>query len=88
MELTWLRESGDPEDLTGATMTGTITDRAGTSRPIAGALTVLDGPAGTFEWAFAAADLAQPGTYTIQFAAAFNTPPSPAKSFDIELTVV
>lgn len=89
LEVTWLRDDGEPEDLTGlTTLTGTITDRQGNSRAIAGALTVLDGAAGTFEWAFDPADLAAPGTYQVQFAAAFNTAPTPAKSFDAELTVV
>ncbi len=88
LEVTWLRDDGDPEDLTSATMTGTIEDRQGNSRAIVGTLTVLDGAAGTFEWAFDAADLAAPGTYQVQFVAAFNTAPSPAKSFDVELTVV
>ena len=88
LEVTWLRDDGDPEDLTSATMTGTIEDRQGNSRAIAGALTVLDGAAGTFEWAFDPADLATPGTYQVQFAAAFSTQPSPAKSFAVELTVM
>lgn len=89
LEITWTRDDGEPEDLTSlATLTGTITDRQGNSRPIAGALTVLDGAAGTFEWAFDPADLAAPGTYQVQFVAAFNTAPSPAKSFAAELIVV
>jgi hypothetical protein len=88
LEVSWQRDDGTPEPLTGATMTGTIEDRQGNSRAIAGELSVLDGAAGTFEWAFDAADLAAPGTYQVQFVAAFNTAPTPAKSFDVELTVV
>jgi hypothetical protein len=88
LEIAWLRDDGQPEPLTTATMTGTIEDRAGDRRPIAGTLTVLDGAAGTFEWAFAAGDLEMPGTYKVEFTASFNTAPSPAKSFDVELTVV
>ena len=88
LEIIWTRDDGTPEDLTGATMTGTIADRQGNSRAIAGALTVLDGAAGVFEWAFGATDLVQPGTYQVQFTAAFNTAPTPAKSFEVELVVV
>lgn len=89
LAITWEREDGDPEDLTGATMTGTILhELTGSSRAIAGTLTVTDGAAGEFVWAFAAADLATPGTFVVQFIAAFAAPPTPAKSFATELIVV
>ena len=88
LAIEWLRDDGVAEDLTGATLSGTIEDRAGNTRSIAGTLSVLDGAAGTFEWAFAAGDLAAPGTYQVQFTASFNTPPTPAKSFAAEMTVV
>lgn len=91
LAIVWTRddEAETPEDLTGVTtMTGTITDKWENSRAIVGALSVLDAPAGAFEWAFAPADLAAPGTFVVQFTANFNTAPTPAKSFDVELTVV
>lgn len=87
LEINWTRDDGTPEDLTGAGMTGTLKDREGTERPIAGTLSVLDGPAGTFEWQFAAGDLAQPGTFRVQFTAAFVASPTPAKSFWLDMTV-
>lgn len=79
--ITWLREDGTPEDLSGATLSGTITSGAAVERPIAGSLQVVSGPAGTFVWNFAAEDVAEAGTFEVRFTAAFGTPPSPAKTF-------
>lgn len=88
LEIVWGHDDGTVEDLSGATLTGTITDRAGNVRAIVGALTVTDGPAGKFEWDFVAADLATPGTYKVQFVATFPSAPSPAKSFATDWTVM
>ena len=80
--VTWTREDGDAEPLTGATITGTITDRAtGTTRAIAGTLTVTDGAAGVFRWDYAAGDVATAGHYDVQFSAAFATGQTPARTF-------
>lgn len=89
LAITWTRERGEgAEDLTDATLTGTITDRNGQERPIAGDLSVDNGPAGAFTWEFAPADVATPGTYAIQITASFASDPSPAKSFAAELEIV
>lgn len=80
-EITWLREDGEVEDLTDATITGTIREHdSGDQRAIAGTLTVTDGAAGVFVWAYAAADVATAGRFTVQFNAAFGAEPSPAKT--------
>lgn len=87
--VTWVREdTGEPEDLTGAALSGTITDAAGTERAIAGSLTVLDGAAGKFVWSLAPADVAQAGSFEVRITASFEQPPSPAKSFAAPWKVV
>ena len=74
--ITWYyNASGQPpvaKPLTGATLVGTITDADGISRAIAGVLTVTDGPNGIFTWAYATADTATVGRYTVQFTATYG----------------
>src|SRR6266496_2850121 len=72
-QVTWTRTDGTPQDLTGATLTGTIREvSSGVSRAIAGALTVSPtNPAGgIFTWGYAAADLVA-GVYEVQFIATY-----------------
>lgn len=79
--ITWTREDGDAEVLTGATITGTLQpDSTGTTRAIAGTLTVTDGASGIFTWTYAAGDVVE-GEYLVQFSAAFALSPTPAKTF-------
>ncbi len=86
--ITWTREDGTAEDLTGATLTGSIRDRATqTTRAIAGALTVTDGPAGVFRWDLAAGDVAAAGSFDVQFSAAFVAGQTPARTFVERWTV-
>lgn len=81
--ITWQREGGGgAEDLTGATLTGSLRNRAtGAVREIAGALTVTDGSAGAFRWDYAVADVADSGDYDVQFTAAFAAGLTPARTF-------
>ena len=80
--LTWKREDGSAEDLTGATLTGSIRNRAtGETRAITGVLTVTDGPAGAFRWDISAADVAEAGRFDVQFTAAFAAGLTPARTF-------
>lgn len=61
-----------PKVLTGATITGTITDAEGTStRAITGTLAVVDGANGIFSWAYSAADTGTVGKFTVQFTATY-----------------
>ena len=80
----WERDDGTVEPLTGATMTGTITNRAtDVTRNIAGTLTPTDNAAaGEFRWDFAAGDVSDAGEFIVQFDAAFSPGPSPARTFD------
>lgn len=80
--ITWTREDGNAEDLTGATLTGLLRNRAsGQTRAIAGALTVTDPTAGVFRWDYAAADVAEAGAFDVQFDAAFDVGATPARTF-------
>ena len=87
--ITWKREDGTPEDLTGATITGKLLLRgqlAATS--ISGTFTVVDGPNGVFRWDYGTSDVATAGTYKVQFVASFGADPTPAKTFITEWVVV
>lgn len=79
--VTWTRAEGTPEDLSGATITGTLqhVDTKAT-RAIAGTLNVTSAAAGTFTWVYAAEDVAEAGTFDVQFIATFGATPSPAKT--------
>ena len=86
--ITWTRVDGNIETLTGATLTGKIRDRAtGTTRAIAGTLTVTDGAAGVFRWDYHANDVATAGAFDVQFVAAFASGQTPAKTFLAQWTV-
>jgi hypothetical protein len=86
--ITWTRADGNAETLTDATLTGKIRDRTtGTTRAIAGTLTVVDGAAGQFRWDYVAADVVTAGTFDVQFVAAFASTPTPAKTFVAQWTV-
>ena len=86
--ITWMRAEGNAETLTSATLTGRIRDRAtGTTRAIAGSLTVVDGAAGQFRWDYAAGDVVAAGTFDVQFVAAFASGQTPAKTFVAQWTV-
>ena len=80
--ITWYRGDGvTPEDLTAATITGRLRYAVdGSSRSIAGTLTVTDGAAGEFTWAYHTDDVAQPGSYEVQFTATFSEEPTIAKT--------
>jgi hypothetical protein len=80
--ITWLRDDSGAEDLTGATLTGQIRNRAtNETRAIAGPLTVTDAVGGVFRWDYAAADVAEAGRFDVQFDAAFAAGQTPARTF-------
>lgn len=80
--ITWTRDDGAAEDLTGATVTGIIRNRStATARAIVGALTVTDATAGVFRWDYDTADVADSGYFDVQFNAAFGSGLTPAKTF-------
>lgn len=79
--ITWTDLDGDALDLTGATVTGTITDSYNTSRAITGTLTVVTAASGIFRWDYSTADVATAGKFTVQFSASYGASPTPAKTF-------
>lgn len=68
-QITWSDEDGTAKDLTGTTITGTIEDSDGNTTAIAGTLNLVTAASGIFNWAYAAADIATAGRYTVQFKA-------------------
>lgn len=86
--VTWQRGDGAAEPLTDATLTGWIRNRTtGTTRAIAGTLTVTDGAAGEFRWDYVAGDVADSGYFDVQFNAAFGSGQTPAKTFVVRWDV-
>lgn len=69
--ITWSNDDGQAEDLTGLTLSGRIkkTDGVATIRAIDGTLTVTDGPAGEFTWAYGSTDVSEADTFEVQFVA-------------------
>jgi hypothetical protein len=88
--LSWRRQgTGAPEDLTGATLSGSIINsQSGVAHAIAGQLVLVDGPGGQFRWDFAHADVATPGSYAVEFVASFAAGQTPAKTFTAGWLVV
>jgi hypothetical protein len=86
--ITWYAGSTtQPKDLTGATLTGTIQNRAsGGVVAIAGDLALADAANGVFTWAYAAADTATVGGYFVQFTATYGDG-LPDSSFVMEWVV-
>jgi hypothetical protein len=79
--ITWSRADGTAENLTGATITGSIRSIAtGVTRAITGTLTVTTAASGIFTWAYSAADVADSGAFDVQFDASFGSNPTPAKT--------
>ena len=82
--ITWTREDGSAEDLSGATLSGFIRNRRTRStRAIDGTLTVSDAVAGVFVWAYGSTDVSEAGSFDVQFVASFGSDPTPAKTKSI-----
>lgn len=81
-QIVWLDGEGVALNLTGATITGVIRNRTNNSaRAIAGTLAVVDATAGTFSWTYGAGDVVSAGAFDVQFTAAFESAPTPARTF-------
>lgn len=86
--ITWSRSDGDPEVLTGATITGVLqSKRTLLSRAATGTFTVTDGANGVFSWGYSAADVAEAGDFNVQFTATFSAEPTVAKTYVSEWEV-
>lgn len=82
-QVTWLDGEGVALDLTDATITGIIRNRAsGATRAIAGDLDITQATSGIFTWSYDAADVADAGQFDVQFTATWDAPAlSPARTF-------
>jgi len=82
-QVTWLDGEGVALDLTDATITGIIRNRAsGATRAIAGTLAITQAIDGIFTWSYDAADVADAGQFDVQFTATWEAPAlSPARTF-------
>ena len=66
LTITWQHPDKTPHDLTGATMTGSISGQA-----ISGVLAITDAINGVFTWAFGDSDVDTPGLFQVQFTATY-----------------
>lgn len=73
--ITWSDKDSDPQDLTGATLTGRILNRqTGQVAAIDGTLTADGDPsAGVFVWSYGANDVATAGVFAVQFVATYGS---------------
>ncbi len=72
-QITWLKEDGSPYNLTGATITARIRDQqSGVSRASDGVFSLITPTSGIFSWAYGALDVANPGTFRVQFVASYS----------------
>lgn len=80
--ITWTREDGTAENLSGATLTGFIRNmRTGATRSIDGTLTLVTPASGVFTWAYGDNDVNESGQdFEVQFVASFGSAPTPAKT--------
>ena len=79
--ITWTDADGTAVNLTGATITGIIRNRAtGAARAVDGTLTVTTPAAGVFTWAYGTTDVGTAGLFDVQFNAAFGSAPTPARN--------
>ena len=80
---------GAPANLAGATgITARMRNRdTAVTRDVTGAIAVTNGARGEFVWTYSVDDVAERGTFDVQFTAAFGDGPTPGKSFQATLTV-
>lgn len=73
-QITWSLDDGTPQDLTGSTLTGTITNQlTGATRAITGTLELVTPASGIFSWSYSAADVAEAGDFWVQFTADYGS---------------
>ncbi|MGV8951365.1 MAG: hypothetical protein ACOH2M_09705, partial [Cypionkella sp.] len=76
----WWTEDGGREDITGATLSGTIQRPDGSTVAIAGALTLIAPTTGEFDWAYHANDVSVAGQSFVQFEAAYGSGATPGRT--------
>ena len=68
--ITWEDEDGNPIDGTGSTITGII-ERNGVQSAITGTLVWATAASGIYDWSYSVADIAEHGTFFVQFRAKY-----------------
>ena len=68
--ITWKDDDGNAIDLTGSTITG-ILERGGVQTAITGTFALVTATSGIFSWTYSSADVAQAGTFFVQFRAKY-----------------
>ena len=71
--LTWQDDTGNPVDLTAATITGKIAPPSGASVALKNTPAIITANIGRFNYSVAANEVAVAGTYMVQFIATFPT---------------
>lgn len=83
--ITWKDQDNNALNLTGATITARLRRlRSGSAVDSDGTFTVTDASNGVFRWDYSTADVANSGTYEVQFTAVYGSNPTPAKTFIAE----
>lgn len=73
LRITWQRTNGEPVDLTGSAITGTIKNKStGATAAITGTLALVDADMGIFSWAFGSVDVGTAGNFFVQFRATYG----------------
>ncbi|GIK42456.1 MAG: hypothetical protein BroJett011_62890 [Chloroflexota bacterium] len=73
--ITWTRSDGTAQNLTGATLSGTITpvmSPATAAKAIDGTLSLVTAASGIFDWEYGAQDVVQWGVFLVQFKADYG----------------
>ena len=86
-QITWQDEDEAAIDLTGATLTGII-ERSGVQTAITGTLTLVTAASGIFSWAYSSADVAQAGSFFVQFRAKYSADSLSEISYRTKWTVL
>lgn len=74
-DITWTREDGTAQNLTGATLTGRIRSQTAPYEPsdaISGVLSLVTPASGIFRWTYAAGDVDTAGMFDVQFTASYS----------------
>lgn len=90
MLITWLREDGTPEDLTGATMTAWMRRARTADAPVevSGTLApTANADDGEFQWLVHDDDIAVAGDFDVEIVATFGSAPTVAKTFNTTWTI-
>lgn len=85
----WECDDGTAPNLTDATVTGRLRNRAtGAKRDVKGEIALTNPAGGEFLWLYHADDVAEAGSFDVQFTAAWLAPTaSPAKTYKARWTV-